>query len=358
MTSTSHTEQPSLLEVGDLSVEFKSRRSTFRAVDGVDFTLSPGETLGLVGESGSGKTTIAKAILGLVPVAGGSITFEGQDITRAGYRERRRLSTDLQAVFQDPFSQLSPTRTILETLGEPVQVHKKVGRAELRQLVGDMLESVGMLASAADRYPAQFSGGQRQRIAIARALMLDPKLVVCDEPTSALDLSVQAQVLNLLAGLQERLSVSYLLVSHDLTVVRMTSHRVVVLYKGQVMESGPADVVCGSPQHPYTQMLLESAPIPDVKVQRAKRMARQQRAVEAQSITVDPKSLAPACPFANRCAFATDVCHTVRPEREVTASGATVACHHWRTIPAPLTAATRIEVLSDGASQPVRARLA
>ena len=331
MTHPSSQQQPTaLLETRGLAVQFKVRhKAPFRAVDGVDLTIRRGETLGLVGESGSGKTTIAKAILGLVPAAEGVISFDGQDITRAGYSQRRRLSADLQAVFQDPFSQLNPTRTIGDTLAEPVRVHKKLGRAELRQRVHDMLSAVGLPASAADRYPSQFSGGQRQRIAIARALMLDPKLVVCDEPTSALDLSVQAQVLNLLADLQERIGVSYLLVSHDLAVVRLTADRVVVLYRGQIMEEGPAEVVCHAPFHPYTQMLLDAVPVPDVETQRQRRAAR----AGAPAVAVSGAGGAgSACPFAARCAHATIECRTVRPVREVLASGAVVACHHWREI--------------------------
>jgi peptide/nickel transport system ATP-binding protein len=332
VTQPSAQEQPApLLAARGLSVEFKVRRqSRFRAVDGVDLTVFRGETLGLVGESGSGKTTIARAILGLEPAAEGVISFEGQDITQARYRQRRELSTDLQAVFQDPFSQLNPTRTIGETLAEPVRVHRKVGRAQLRQQVDQMLSIVGLPASAADRYPAQFSGGQRQRIAIARALMLEPKLVICDEPTSSLDLSVQAQVLNVLADLQERIGVSYLLVSHDLAVVRLIADRIVVLYRGQIMEEGPAEAVCNTPRHPYTQMLLDSVPVPDPETQRQRRLARAQKpAVAAASAeNIEPAS----CPFAARCAHATSECCTVRPTREVLASGAVVACHHWREI--------------------------
>jgi oligopeptide/dipeptide ABC transporter ATP-binding protein len=320
-----------LLETRGLTVDFRrSRQAPLRAVDGVDLSLGRGETLGLVGESGSGKSTIAKAILGLVPITAGSVTFDGHDITRAGYKERRRLSADLQAVFQDPYSQLSPTRTIGDTLAEPVRVHEKVGRDVLRQRVAGMLAAVGLPASAGDRYPAQFSGGQRQRIAIARALMLSPKVVVCDEPTSALDLSVQAQVLNLLTDLQERVGVSYLLVSHDLAVVRLNAHRVVVLYRGQVMEAGPVDDVCLTPRHPYTQTLLEAAPVPNVKEQRERRLTRLAKAQGSPRANVGAGDA--NCPFASRCVYATEVCHLVRPVRELLPSGAEVACHHWREI--------------------------
>jgi peptide/nickel transport system ATP-binding protein len=328
---TTGDRDDALLEVRGLTIDYKGRRnSTFRAVESVDLDVKRGETLGVVGESGSGKSTIAKAILGLVPVTDGTMHFEGRDITRAGYRERRNLSAHLQAVFQDPFSQLSPTRTIADTLAEPVQIHHHLSRTELAQKVADILDAVDLPASAGDRYPSQFSGGQRQRIAIARALILQPKLVVCDEPTSALDLSVQAQVLNLMADLQERIGVSYVLVSHDLTVVRLAAHRVVVLYRGQVMESGPSQVVCEQPLHPYTQMLLEAVPVPDVTAQRDRRDARKAKAYDARK----PKTAGgdSGCPFASRCVYATDICHTVRPEMQRLPSGSTVACHHWREI--------------------------
>ncbi len=330
MTHMSNEYPADLLETKDLVVEFKARRKTaFRAVDGVDIKVGVGETLGLVGESGSGKTTIANAILGLVQPTEGTITFEGEDITQAGYRDRRRLSAGLQAVFQDPYSQLNPTRTIGETLAEPVRVHHKIGRAELSRQVAEMLEAVGLNAAAAERYPAQFSGGQRQRIAIARALMVKPKLVVCDEPTSALDLSVQAQVLNLLSDLQERTRVGYLLVSHDLAVVRLTADRVVVLYRGQVMEEGPADVVCATPLHPYSQMLLDAVPVPDVEVQRQRRI---ERAAPTKPPSLPLADAGTGCPFAARCVHATEICHTERPPRDVPDSGGVVACHHWRQI--------------------------
>jgi ABC-type glutathione transport system ATPase component len=244
-----------LLSVRDLVVEFAG----FRAVDGVSLSVRPGETLGLVGESGSGKTTVCRAILGLAPVTEGTISFGGRDITKPTRRERRTLGRDLQIVFQDPYSSLNPARTIGQALAEPLEVHTDLGAAQRRGKAAEMLDRVGLPADAVRRYPAEFSGGQRQRVAIARALMLSPRLVICDEPVSALDLSVQAQILNLLADLQRELSVAYLFVSHDLAVVRYLSTNITVLHRGQVKESGPAGQVYDNPTDPYTKTLLAAA---------------------------------------------------------------------------------------------------
>jgi peptide/nickel transport system ATP-binding protein len=220
-----------LLDVRDLTVDYPVSRSRTRyhAVDGVSLSIAPGETLGLVGESGSGKSTICLSILGLVPVTAGTITFAGQEITRATRAQRRTISKHLQVVFQDPYSSLNPARTIGQALSEPLEVHEKLSTAERRERVAGMLERVGLSADSASRYPAGFSGGQRQRVAIARALMVSPRLVICDEPVSALDLSVQAQILNLLADLQRELSVAYLFVSHDQAVVKHMASRITVL---------------------------------------------------------------------------------------------------------------------------------
>jgi ABC-type oligopeptide transport system ATPase subunit len=265
-----------LLDVRNLVVEYPGRRSRppTRAVDDVSFEIGPRETLGLVGESGSGKTTIGRAILGLTPVTGGTIAFAGKDITRARYNERRALSGDLQVVFQDPYSSLNPTRTVGQTLAEPVRGRSASSPAELQAAIAWILDRVGLAADAAKRYPSHFSGGQRQRIAIARALIVRPRLVICDEPVSSLDLSVQAQVLNLFRELQDELSVSYLFVAHDLAVVRHLSDRIVVLHQGRVVEQGSAERVYRAPVEPYTKALLEASPIPDPELQRARRLAR------------------------------------------------------------------------------------
>ncbi len=270
------TKEPPLLEVRGLSVEFKGsrRRPSFRAVDDVSLTLGRRETLGVVGESGSGKSTLGRAILGMVPVHGGQLFFNGEEITDASPSRRRSLTAELQVIFQDPYSSLNPARTVGQTLSEGVRVHRKLSVTDIRERVGSMLERVGLPRDAASRYPARFSGGQRQRIAIARALMVEPRLVICDEPTSALDLSVQAQVLNLLLDLQEEFELSYLFIAHDLDVVRHLCDRVMVMRNGQVVEHGDTKSVTASPSTEYTKALLDAAPVPDPRLQRERRLAR------------------------------------------------------------------------------------
>jgi len=263
-----------ILEVDDLVVDYRTGRQTNRAVDHVSFEIAPGETLGLVGESGSGKTTIGMAILGLVPTTSGTIRFEGSDLARLSARERQGLGTRRQVIFQDPYSSLDPTKTIGYTLAEPYLRGNSAARATVADRMAELLTKVGLSPEAARRYPAQFSGGQRQRIAIARALMLSPQLIVCDEPVSALDLSIQAEVMNLLAELQRELGLSLLFISHDLSVVRHISHRLIVLEHGRVVERGDADEIYTAPKHPYTQALLAAAPVPDPVEQRARREAR------------------------------------------------------------------------------------
>ncbi|MER5943536.1 ABC transporter ATP-binding protein [Streptomyces sp. NPDC001928] len=338
--------QPTLLHISDLVVQFRQGRRTppFRALDGVSLTIAEGETVGLVGESGSGKSTLGRAVLGLGPVHSGDIQFEGRDILRASTRDRRALSARLQVVFQDPYSSLNPARTIGQTLAEPFLAHGGTDRRGVSRRITSMLERVGLPADTAQRFPGQFSGGQRQRIAIARALMLHPRLVICDEPVSALDLSIQAQVMNLLADLQQELSLSYLFIAHDLPVVRHLSHRIVVLYRGQVMESGPAETVYGDPVHPYTRMLLDAVPEPDPRVQRARRSVREANRVPGAA------SGGTGCAFVHRCPHAIDLCHRERPDLQPLPSGRestdggdrTVACHrsaelHGPPMPRPTT---------------------
>ena len=325
-----HRSVPPILSVDSLVIDYKSGATrTFRAVDGVSIAVGAGDSVGLVGESGSGKSTIGRAILGLTPVAHGKVVFKGEDITKATRRRRQKLSNSLQVIFQDPYSSLNPTKTIATTLGESLKSGRRRSRNEVSELITEVLHSVGMPADAADRYPTQFSGGQRQRIAIARALINRPELVVCDEAVSALDLSVQAQVLNLLRRLQRELGLSYLFITHDLAVVRHFCDSVVVLYRGQVMESGPADLICTSPNHPYTIALTQASPVPHPEIQRARRLAKK--------ADRDPTTLPRAgngCPFVTRCAFAEARCHDERPALEETGRGNVVACHRWREIEA------------------------
>ena len=252
-----------LLEVGDLTVNYHRRGRGAAALREVSLDIRPGETVALVGESGSGKSTLGRAVLGLTPASGGTITFDGEDITRAPVRRRIELSRSIQAVFQDPNGSLNPARTVGQTLAEPLLVHERPGRAGAAARIEEVLDQVGLPASAARKYPRQFSGGQRQRIAIARALVMRPRLIVCDEPVSALDLSVQAQILNLFLRLQRETGVSYLFISHDLAVVRHLADRLVVLFRGEVVERGDTGHLYRRPSHDYTRRLLSAVHLGD-----------------------------------------------------------------------------------------------
>lgn len=283
------TTEP-LLQVRDLEVTYPIKgfgKKPFVALKGVSIDIRPGETLGLVGESGSGKTTLGRAVLGLAPVTGGTIDYRGQDIAHLGRQARRALSSEIQVVFQDPYSSLNPALTIEQILSEPLTA-RGVATAKARTRVRDLLGQVNLPADAGDRLPREFSGGQRQRIAIARALALDPHLIVCDEPVSALDLSTQARVLDLFIEIQERTGVAYLFISHDLAVVRHISHRVAVMYHGEIVEAGDGDQVTGQPEHPYTQRLFMAAPVPDPDRQERRRADRirliaEQKAADEQA---------------------------------------------------------------------------
>ncbi|MEV5606215.1 ATP-binding cassette domain-containing protein [Streptomyces sp. NPDC052299] len=268
-------EADALLAVRDLRVSFpgKGRRAPETEVlKGVGLSVRPGETLGLVGESGSGKSTIGRAVLGLVPVRSGTITFDGERIEHAGPRRRRVLSRDLQVIFQDPYTSLNPSRTIGDTLAEPL-IGQGTAAREARGRVAGLLDRVHLPSDAAGRLPREFSGGQRQRVAIARALALRPRLVICDEPVSALDLTTQRTVLDLLLEIQEATGVAYLFVSHDLAVVRFMSHRVSVIHRGEIVETGDAATVTSEPRHAYTRTLLLASPVADVAEQRRRRAA-------------------------------------------------------------------------------------
>ena len=265
-----------LLVVDDLKVDYPGkgwRAAPFRAVKGASLEIHGSETLGLVGESGSGKSTIGRAILGLAPVTRGRILFDGEDISNLKPARRRELTSDIQVVYQDPYSSLNPAMTIGDSLSEPLLV-RKTSKRDATARVQELLDTVHLPADAARRMPREFSGGQRQRVAIARALALSPRLIVCDEPVSALDLSTQAIVLRLFTEIQERTGVAYLFISHDLMVVREMSHRVAVMYQGGIVETGPADEVTSSPEHPYTQRLLLSSPVPDPVEQERRRADR------------------------------------------------------------------------------------
>lgn len=271
----------SLLNIENVEVTYKGkgRKKDFKALKGVSLDIRPGECVGLVGESGSGKTTLGRAVLGLAPVTAGSIQLNGHEISHASRDERRDLARDIQVVFQDPYSSLNPSMSIEQILAEPLLVRdwtKETASNRIR----DLLDSVGLPSDAADRRPREFSGGQRQRIAIARALALDPKLIVCDEPVSALDLTTQAKVLDLFLEIQERTGVAYLFISHDLAVVRHLSHRVAVMYQGEIVEWGEGEQVSSNPQHSYTKRLMMAAPVPD-PIEQAKRRDERRKLLAA-----------------------------------------------------------------------------
>ncbi|ULH17048.1 ABC transporter ATP-binding protein (plasmid) [Deinococcus sp. KNUC1210] len=334
--SAAQTAVP-LLEIRDLEVQYRRRRRdpVLRASDRVSLEVYSGETVGVVGESGSGKSTVAKAALGLAPVHAGQIRLSGRDITQLGPRGRRDLSRTMQVVFQDPNASLNPYLTVGRSLSEPLEVHGLRPGPELRQRVEQALERVGLPPEAADRYPSQFSGGQKQRLAIARALIVDPQLLICDEAVSALDLSIQAQILNLLVEQQHGRQLSYLFISHDIEVVRYISDRIYVMYLGQVMETGPARAVTSQPAHPYTQELLDSAPVADPRLQR--RRASEEAARIALRPTTPAAGVHPAtgCPFAPRCPYVTEICRAQRPPLIPTDAGGLTACHHypeWKTL--------------------------
>jgi oligopeptide/dipeptide ABC transporter ATP-binding protein len=321
-----------LLEVSDLHVSFRARRREIAAVRGVSFDVAGGETVGLVGESGSGKTTIARAVLGLVPAKSGSIKLSGRETLGLRGGARRELARSLQVVFQDPYSSLNPALKVGASLAEPLRLLRGVGADEARQRMANLLERVGLEPRAAERYPSSFSGGQRQRVAIARALMCSPELVICDEAVSALDLSVQAQVLNLLRALQREFELSYVFITHDLDVVRYMSQRIVVLYRGRVLEHGPAEVVARQPRHPYTQALIAAKP------GRAKRAGvTPSPGNRAGSDVATPTE---GCPFEPRCRYAIARCATETPQLEAATGGGAVACHRLGEVPALLVVPT------------------
>jgi oligopeptide/dipeptide ABC transporter ATP-binding protein len=323
------TIPPPLLEVRNLTKVFVSKRGfpiprsvAVRAVDGVSFDVGTGEALGIVGESGCGKSTVARVALRLLPADGGSVRFNGEDVFAADSARMRALRARLQIVFQDPASALNPRQRVGDALAEPLAVHGIASGAEAATRVRALLDEVGLPQSALDRFPHEFSGGQRQRIGIARALALNPDLVFADEPVSALDVSVQAQILALLAELKARRGLSFVFISHDLAVIRHFCQRVVVMYLGRIIEEGPAAGLLDTPLHPYTDLLRRSSPVPDPDV-----------AIQINLQDGEPPSpISPpsGCHFHPRCPHATDHCRAVAPVLTEITSDRRVACHLHR----------------------------
>jgi oligopeptide/dipeptide ABC transporter ATP-binding protein len=346
-------DSPPLLAVEHLQLQFPIRRGALlgreagrvHAVDDVTFELRDGETVGLVGESGCGKSTLSRVLLRLLKPTGGAIRYRGRDVTTASRRELEPVRRELQMVFQDPFASLNPRRTVEESVAFPLRLHGS-SRAGARQRARELLESVGLSAAQARRYPHEFSGGQRQRVGIARALALEPSLLVLDEPVSALDVSVQAQIVNLLEDLQDRLGLAYLFVAHDLSVVRHVSDRIAVMYLGKLMEVSPAEELYAKPIHPYTDALLGAVPIPD---------PRESRARSHTPVRGEPPSAAdppPGCVFHTRCPRATAVCRSEEPPLTEYPSGHLAACHHPLSVSAEeVASATRSPASPIGAGE-------
>jgi len=323
-----------VLEVNGLTKHFPVRKGVIlakvvghvRAVDDVSFELRRGETLALVGESGCGKSTTGRLVLGLMPATGGSVRFKGEEMAGRSKQELRRLRRHMQIIFQDPYASLNPRMTVGEILAEPMEVHG-IGTPQERQArVGELLGVVGLLPEHARRYPHQFSGGQRQRIGIARALAVNPDMIVCDEPVSALDVSIQAQVVNLLHDLQRRFGLSYLFIAHDLAVVKHIADRVAVMYLGKLVEIADKRTLYARPKHPYTQALLSAIPTPDPAVKRER--------IILQGDVPSPLNPPAGCRFNTRCQYATDHCRSEEPKLRDAGEGQRVACHHFETVPA------------------------
>ncbi|WP_434309206.1 ABC transporter ATP-binding protein [Hominifimenecus sp. rT4P-3] len=298
-----------ILEIQHLKKYFETPRGLLHAVDDVSFRLEAGKTLGVVGESGCGKSTLGRTILQLIDSTDGKILFEGNDITHAKGKTLREARENMQIIFQDPFSSLDPRMTVSETIREPLKLSKRYTKEEVESRTERLMETVGLAERLRNSYPHELDGGRRQRIGIARALALNPKLIVCDEPVSALDVSIQAQILNLMQDLQEERKLTYIFITHDLSVVRYISDEICVMYLGQVVEKSPAKELFVRPMHPYTKALLSAIPIPDIT-------AKRERILLKGEVTspVDPK---PGCRFAARCPHAVEACHQPQVLAEV-----------------------------------------
>ena len=315
-----------LLQVDALKKHFPVRKGLLRrtvgqvyAVDDVSFTIASGETLGLVGESGCGKTTVGRTILRLIEPTAGAIRIEGHDITHLGKSDLRPYRQQMQIIFQDPFSSLNPRMRAGDIVGEPLKIHGTASRKDRRERVAQLFDRVGLRRAQMDNYPHQFSGGQRQRIGVARALALNPKLIICDEPVSALDVSIQAQVINLLMDLQRDMQLSYLFISHNLAVVEHISHRIAVMYLGRIVEYTDKTTLFTKPLHPYTEALLAAVPVPDPAIKRVKRVV--------QGDVPSPLKPPSGCHFHTRCPYVVARCKVDSPKLREVEPGHQVACH-------------------------------
>ena len=322
------------LEITDLKTHFPVERgivfrhqvATVKAVDGVSLKLRKGEILGLVGESGCGKSTLGRTILQLITPTAGAVVLAGKNLAKLKGHELRRARADFQIIFQDPYASLNPRMTVFDTLAEAIQAHKDIPRDEMPRRVGELLEKVGLSPRALKKYPHEFSGGQRQRIAIARALAVEPKLIVADEPVSALDVSIQAQIINLLAKLSREMELTLIFISHDLSVVKHISDRIAVMYLGKIVELGPAEKVFGRPLHPYSKALVSAVPIPDPE--REKKRERIILSGDPPS-PINPPS---GCPFHPRCPYAIPDCARVVPALENFDENQQASCIRMREI--------------------------
>jgi oligopeptide transport system ATP-binding protein len=320
-----------LLTVQDLKVYFEIGGNKLlgrppgivKAVDGVSFELRPGETLGLVGESGCGKSTLGRAVLRLLPIHAGRVVWLGRDLAKLEGADMRAVRRDMQIIFQDPLASLNPRMTVGEIIAEPMQTFQpELSRAQIRERVKAMMAKVGLLPNQLNRYPHEFSGGQCQRIGIARAMINEPKLIVCDEPVSALDVSIQAQIVNLLMDLQREMGMSLIFISHNLAVVRHISHRIMVLYLGKIMEIADRNSIYTEPLHPYTIALNSAIPIPDPDEE------RNRSRIVLKGDLPSPLNPPSGCPFRTRCPRATEICAQTMPDLVTAKPGHLVACHH------------------------------
>lgn len=319
-------DDKTLLEVKNLKKYFKTPRGMLHAVDNVSFTLERGKTLGVVGESGCGKSTLGRTVLGLLESSGGEIIYEGKNITGAKGRKWKELRKEMQIIFQDPMSSLDPRYTVYQSIAEPLKIfHAYKNKEEIDQRVKELMKTVGLAERLESSFPHELDGGRRQRIGVARALALNPKFIVCDEPVSALDVSIQAQVLNLLQDLQEELGLSYLFITHDMSVVKHISDDILVMYLGCVAEKAQADALFESPLHPYTKGLLSAVPTPDLSA----RSTGIETISGELSSPIEPK---PGCRFANRCPYVQGKCRKEFPELNEVLPGHFVACHFCKEI--------------------------